>query len=175
MRNEYVISDFSLAVMEKERLSSDSLPDRWEVVPYETAEISGAFLVASELSDPEFVTVDPALDGWYRIYACMTEVTASNHIDLRLTDDVLGQLYAKHVLNNILGECGGGSLEMCGHDGTKSRDLQGEEWRAPYGKPLMAPLRSDERGGGYGISRDQKRPFPQNDVCAYGRRFSRKR
>ena len=87
MRNEYVISDFSLAVMEKERLSSCSLPERWEVVPYETAEISGSLLVASEMSEPETVTVDPALEGWYRIYVCMTEITPSNHIDLRLTDD----------------------------------------------------------------------------------------
>ena len=87
MRNEYIISDFSSAVLEKDKLSSCSLPDRWEIVPYETAEISGTLLVASELSEPETVTVDPALEGWYRIYACMTEITASNHIDLRLTDD----------------------------------------------------------------------------------------
>ena len=87
MRNEYIISDFSSAVLEKDRLSSDSLSDRWEAVPYETAEISGTLLIASELSEPDSVTVDPALEGWYRIYACMTEITASNHIDLRLTDD----------------------------------------------------------------------------------------
>ena len=87
MRNEYIISDFSSAVMEKERLSSYSCADRWETVPYETAEISGSLLVASEMSEPDSVTVEPALDGWYKIYACMTEITASNHIDLRLTDD----------------------------------------------------------------------------------------
>ena len=87
MRNEYVISDFSSAVMEKNSLSDRSLPDKWETVPYETAEISGALLIASEMSEPAPVTVDPALEGWYRIYACMTEVTPSNHIDLRLTDD----------------------------------------------------------------------------------------
>ena len=87
MKNEYVISDFSSAVMEQDRLSRHSLPDRWEVVPYETAEISGKLLVASEMSEPAPVTVDPALRGWYRIYACMTELYAGNHIDLRLTDD----------------------------------------------------------------------------------------
>jgi hypothetical protein len=72
MRNEYVISDFSSAVMEKDSISLRSLPDKWETVPYETAEISGALLIASEMSEPAPVTVDPALEGWYRIYACMT-------------------------------------------------------------------------------------------------------
>ena len=73
--------------MEKDRLSRHSLPDRWETVPYETDEISGSLLVASEMSEPAPVTVDPALRGWYKIYVCMTELSAGNHIDLRLTDD----------------------------------------------------------------------------------------
>ena len=87
MKNEYVISDFSSAVMEKDRVSTNSLPEKWETVPYETAEISGSLLIASENSQPMPVTVDPALMGWYKIYACMTDVFGGNHIDLRLTDD----------------------------------------------------------------------------------------
>ena len=99
MRNEYVISDFSSAVMEKDSLSVHSFPDKWEVVPYETAEISGSLLVASEMSEPAPVTVDPALTGWYKIYACMTELSASNHIDLRLTDDEFPTTAAPGKLN----------------------------------------------------------------------------
>ena len=87
MQNEYVISDFSLAVTEKERLSCQTLPDRWETVSYETAEISGSLLVASEQSLPAPVTVDPWLVGWHRIYVCMTDIGGGNHIDLKLTDD----------------------------------------------------------------------------------------
>ena len=87
MKNEYVISDFSSAVMEKDRVSTTSLPEKWEIVPYETAKISGSLLIASENSQPMPVTVDPALTGWYKIYACMTDVFGGNHIDLRLTDD----------------------------------------------------------------------------------------
>lgn len=99
MRNEYVISDFSTAVVEKDSLSVHSFPDKWEVVPYETAEILGSLLVASEMSEPAPVTVDPALTGWYKIYACMTELSASNHIDLRLTDDEFPTTAAPGKLN----------------------------------------------------------------------------
>ncbi len=87
MVSEYIISDFSSAVIEKENLSPKSLSDRWETVPYETAEISGTLLVASDTSEPSPVTVDPSLSGWYRIYVCMTDVFGGNHIDLQLTDD----------------------------------------------------------------------------------------
>ena len=87
MAHELIISDFSSAVLEKERLSTKSLPDRWETVTYETAEVDGTLLIASEQSDPMPVTVDPALSGWYRIYACMTELGGGNYIELKLTDD----------------------------------------------------------------------------------------
>ncbi|MBQ3489554.1 MAG: hypothetical protein IJA86_03080 [Clostridia bacterium] len=87
MANEYIISDFSSAVIEKENLSSKSLSDRWETVPYETAEISGTLLIASDTSEPLPVTVAPSLLGWYRIYVCMTDIFGGNHIELHLTDD----------------------------------------------------------------------------------------
>ena len=87
MQNQYVISDFSSAVMEKDRLSLRTISDCWETVSYETAEISGSLLVASENSFPKPVMVDPTLVGWYRIYVCMTDIGGGNHIDLKLTDD----------------------------------------------------------------------------------------
>jgi len=84
---EYIISDLASAVLEKENLSSKSLSDRWETVPYETAKISGTLLIASDTSKPAPVTVNPALSGWHRIYVCMTDVFGGNHINLQLTDD----------------------------------------------------------------------------------------
>ena len=87
MRTEYIISDFSSAVIEKENLSTKSLPDRWETVPYETADVSGTLLIASDTSEPEDVTVAPSLSGWYRIYVCMADVFGGNRINLKLTDD----------------------------------------------------------------------------------------
>lgn len=87
MAHELIISDFSAAVLEKERLSPKSLPDCWETVTYETAEIDGTLLIASEQSNPKPVTVDPALSGWYRIYVCVTELAGGNYIELKLTDD----------------------------------------------------------------------------------------
>ena len=61
MRSEYIISDFVKAVQEKDRLAAKSLPDRWEAVPYETENVSGTLLIASEMTNPMPVTVCPAL------------------------------------------------------------------------------------------------------------------
>ena len=96
---EYTISNFSEAVMEKNHLSSVSCPDCWETVSYETAEVCGTLLVASDTSEPAPVTVEPALCGWYRIYVCMTDVLGGNHIDLKLTDDEFPTTMAPGKIN----------------------------------------------------------------------------
>lgn len=87
MKDQYVISDFSKEVLEKDRLCEKRLPDRWETVSYETAEISGKLLVASETSNPLPVTVSPALTGWHRIYVCTLNMSGADRIDLKLTGD----------------------------------------------------------------------------------------
>ena len=51
-RNEVIISDFSAAVQEKESLSVTPAPDRWEVVPYGTAAVSGKLLLAGPMEHP---------------------------------------------------------------------------------------------------------------------------
>ena len=70
-RHEYIIHDFSNAVVEKENLASASHPNCWEVVTYETEYISGSLLLASEESWPRPVTIKPNLSGWYKIYVCL--------------------------------------------------------------------------------------------------------
>ena len=89
-RQEYIISDLSNAVLEKELLSPKSHPNCWEVLTYETAEVSGSLLWASELSFPQPVTIKPELSGWYKIYVCLADMgggVLKNRIDLKLTDD----------------------------------------------------------------------------------------
>ena len=88
-RKEVIISDFSVAVAEKDRLSVTPAPDRWEVVPYETAAVAGNLLLAGPMEYPEPVTVQPELTGWYRIYVCLGELGGSwnSRVDLKLTDD----------------------------------------------------------------------------------------
>ena len=89
-RQEYIISDLSNAVIEKEYLAYTSHPNRWEIVSYETEEVNGKLLIASEESWPEPVTINPELTGWYKIYLCMTSFgggVLKNHIDIKLKDD----------------------------------------------------------------------------------------
>ena len=89
-RQELIISDLSNAVLEKELLTSKSHPNCWEVLTYETAEVSGSLLWASELSFPQPVTIKPELSGWYKIYVCLADMgggVLKNRIDLKLTDD----------------------------------------------------------------------------------------
>jgi len=86
----HIISDFSKAVLEGERLASFNAADRWETVSYETKDVSGVMLNASIENWPQPVTVRPGLSGWHRIYVCMADYGGrglSNHIGLRLTDD----------------------------------------------------------------------------------------
>ena len=88
-RKEVIISDFSAAVVEKENISLTPAPDRWEVVPYETAAAAGNLLLAGPMEHPAPVTVQPELTGWYRIYVCLGEFHGSwdSRVDLKLSDD----------------------------------------------------------------------------------------
>ena len=88
-RKEVIISDLSSAVIEKDRLSPVSSPDRWECTGYSTKDIKGSFLFAGERTSPPPLTIDPKLGGWYRIYVCMADFGGAfaSHIDLRLTSD----------------------------------------------------------------------------------------
>lgn len=87
-RESVIISDFKCAVNEKNAMSALPSRDTWEVKSYQTKNISGTFLFAGEASQPQELTVDPQLSGWYKIYVCMTDMHGcNNRIDLRLTDD----------------------------------------------------------------------------------------
>lgn len=86
-----VISDFSQAVIEQDRICSYYSVDKWEVVSYETDVVSGKMINASEETLPPPVTVKPSLTGWHRIYVCMADYEGggfSNHIRLKLSRDL---------------------------------------------------------------------------------------
>lgn len=90
-REELIISDLGGAVLEKNSLAPYACKDRWEVVPYESAAASGSFLIASENTMPEPVTINMSLKGWYRIYVCLLETGSAKHIDLALTGDLFSR------------------------------------------------------------------------------------
>ena len=159
MKSEYIISDFAKAVQEKDRLAAKSHPDRWEAVPYETADVSGTLLIASEMTNRTPVTVCPALDGWYRIYVCMLNA-GGEYICLHLYPRGEaprgggGDHRASH------GEGGGVLLEMCRYDGQVARDLQTCDGNSVHGEHSLAPIRSDDGRGGAGVPKAQRRSFP---------------
>ena len=88
-RKERIISDFSAAVLEKDRISTVPAADRWEVVPFETAAAGGSMLFAGPKEYPAPVTVAPELTGWYRIYVCLGAFNGSwnSRVDLQLSGD----------------------------------------------------------------------------------------
>ena len=87
-RREVYISDLRAAVNEKESLSHYSSKNRWECVPFETAEATGSFIIASSESAPPPVTLDPHLSGWYKIYVCLGEFGGwPNRVDIKLSGD----------------------------------------------------------------------------------------
>lgn len=126
MRKEVIISDLAVAVQEKELLADISTADRWEVVSYETAAVSGNLLVASEETYPAPVTIAPELTGWYRIYVCMADAGGgfpSSHVHLKLTDD---------AFSRCVGACNMGyyciwhSMEMVEEAFWKCADMTGQ-------------------------------------------------
>ena len=86
--NEIYISDFSKWINEKELISNHTSSDKWETVSYETAQVKGSLLIASKNSYPSPVTITPNLEGYYKIYVCMGDISnGTGHIDLKLSDD----------------------------------------------------------------------------------------
>jgi hypothetical protein len=87
MNHEFLLSDLADAVTEKQFLRNTGTKDTWETVSYETAEVKGSLLIASEESFPPPVTLSVNLIGWHRIFVCMTDVGSPSRIDLKLTND----------------------------------------------------------------------------------------
>ena len=141
-KNDVVISDFSSAVIEKERLSALSSPDRWETYEYETKEVSGSFVYAADTCLPPPLTVDPELKGWHRIYVCMSDCggSFSSDISLRLS----GDMFSRSVRAGSMGRYVIWSLtEMLEESLWKCADMTGqtvEISKTDAGKPSKANL-----------------------------------
>lgn len=82
-----VISDFPSVIQKQELLAAGCTRDRWEMVRYETADVSGCGLLASPKTLPQPVEIDPGLKGWYKIYLCMADAGGKNGIELKLSND----------------------------------------------------------------------------------------
>ena len=141
-KNDVIISDFSSAVLEKERLSPSSSPDRWETVGYRTKDVSGSFIYAAETCLPPPLTVNPGLKGWHRIYVCMSDCGGafSSDINLRLS----GDRFSRSMRAGSMGRYVIWSLtEMLEESFWKCADMTGqtvEISKTDSGKPSKANL-----------------------------------
>lgn len=82
-----LITDFLQSVTEKDNLSCTSVQkDKWQVIPYETADTKGKMLFAGECSFPQSVTVALPAEGWHKIYICMPSVGDENGVEVSLLD-----------------------------------------------------------------------------------------
>lgn len=68
MPNEILFTNLEAAANEKDRVSRIRSTKTWEAVDYETEAYSGVMLIAPQDSEPEEVTIDLGLHGWYKIY-----------------------------------------------------------------------------------------------------------
>lgn len=93
-RKEIVINDLVAASMEKENFSDFITRNAWEVVSYETAEVSGKGIVASPRTMPKPLTINPCLKGWYKIYVCMADLGGGSRISMKLSDDEFAKMMA---------------------------------------------------------------------------------
>lgn len=85
--SEYIISALDSAVSDPGAISSRQSRDKWQILPYETGEISGNLLLAGELSTPSDVTLHLGLHGWYKIFVATINMKSADYFALRLTSD----------------------------------------------------------------------------------------
>jgi len=67
-RKELLFSYLDQVFEPKSSLSPDSLADKWRIIPYETENWSGNLLAATSECNPEDISFNPNLTGWYKIY-----------------------------------------------------------------------------------------------------------
>lgn len=65
---QVVLSQHDQLVVDSELVSPDLEKDRWQVVSYETAEVSGRMLVAGECTFPDAIELHLNVTGWHRIH-----------------------------------------------------------------------------------------------------------
>lgn len=84
-RNELFYTDIaSLADGEK---TTKLTADKWLCAPYETAEFNGVALIASETCNPPAIRLRLNANGWYKIYLCLAEITATNGLEISLSKE----------------------------------------------------------------------------------------
>ncbi len=80
-----IISDLGQYAMPQENLCRGLDRRKWDVVDYECTCCSGSMLYARRGTTPDPVTIDPKLDGWYRIYvATLAPATHAARLWLRI-------------------------------------------------------------------------------------------
>ena len=118
-----LISDLGKYAMPRENLCRGLDRHKWDVVPYECTRCSGSMLYSRRGTMPAPVTVDPGLDGWYRIYAAtLAPVTHAARLWLRI-DGSPGPLMFTHGNTSVRWS----STEMCEEIFLDCADLTGRK------------------------------------------------
>ena len=94
-RTELLLTDLSKAFEPSSIISEDSSNDTWRALPYEANAFSGVMLVSLGMGRPEDLTLDPKLNGWYKIYI-QTIGIGNLRLHLKLSSDV------SYKVNNLL-------------------------------------------------------------------------
>ncbi len=82
-RSEQFFTELHQVFQPQERLSAYNLKDQWRIIPYETADFQGTIL-CSRGGNPEDISFDPQLTGWYKIYLSLPP---SSRLSVKLSGD----------------------------------------------------------------------------------------
>lgn len=80
-----LFTDLASLVTDAGVVSKDLKADKWKILPYRTAKTKGTALSAIEEMQPQAVTLDIGLSGWYAIYLGMESI--GTRVDVRFTGD----------------------------------------------------------------------------------------
>ncbi|MBQ8295117.1 MAG: hypothetical protein IJX87_01645 [Clostridia bacterium] len=87
MKEELIISDIAAAVLEKDRLTSEVVVDKWRALAYETPKYSGTLVWAATQCKPQPLTLPLKAKGKYHVYLGMINMGGDTTTGLRLSND----------------------------------------------------------------------------------------
>ena len=101
-RKEVFITNLSEAFTPQDLITSDGHKDTWQIVEYKTTKFDGEILMTQGINRAGDLTLDPKLEGWYKISILMP-CSGSYRLYLKLaTDNGYGFVYNTYSgLHNI--------------------------------------------------------------------------
>ena len=116
----------------------------WQAVPFETGEVKGVGLLASECCEPEELELNLNVSGVYKIYICLGYIGNYTSVDIRLSNDYGRTLLVPSETDFIGDYCRWQRYEIAEECFFKVADLTGQRLIINKPKKFLTPTAQSE-------------------------------